>query len=627
MKDFVEVLKKQVVIGDGGMGSLIARSLPPEIPGATARNLLEVNLTHPETVHSIHLRYIAAGAQVIQTNSFGASAARLERLGLTDVYEQVVSEAVKIAREAREASGMPVWIAGTISPLDPSWMLDADPSAEDQMRQFRDQAEILLTRGADLLIIETFSHLSEMLLAIGAVRQVSTSVPVVAQMTFDEHGELASGESAEIASQIVTQANQIQAMGVNCSLGPQASLAVLEHLARGTDLPVSIMPNAGFAQRHAGRVLYPDMSQSYYADFAREAVQLGARIIGGCCGTTPRQIQAIHEAVVGAAPPALSPAVRVREHAELVEEDLPTFVKEEPSGLMQKLASRTFVRSLQIDPQRGAFDMLNREVVKAILESGVVDIVDINSSGSGARQDSLQIAAGIERMGLETLAHITPRDASVAGVLAQVLGAYDWGGVKNVLVIVGDPPRGDTYAEAKGVYQVDSIGLVRALDKLRQGRKVRGQVTVPPFPLAVGVALNQNAVDIEEELTRLEKKVEAGADFAMTQPFFRFEDWAAFRKRLDGRVEIPVMLGAWPLVSHRQALRINENVVGVVIPDSVADRLAEAGPRERDVGFEMAAELIARLERSKTCAGVYVVAPFKQPKQALSVFERAVEMA
>ncbi len=217
---------------------------------------------------------------------------------------------------------------------------------------------------------------------------------------------------------------------------------------------------------------------------------------------------------------------------------------------------------------------------------------------------------------------ITPRDASVAGMLSQVLGAYDWGGVRNVLVIAGDPPRGDLYAEAKGVYQVDAIGLVRALHTLRGGQRVNERVTMPPFPLTIGAALNQNTPDLDAELARLEAKIAAGADYVMTQPFFAAEDWDRFRAQLRAYT-IPVLLGVWPLTSYRQACRVNENVAGVVVPDAVLRQLADAGADEREVGFRLAAELLATLERDKSAAGAYVVAPFKQPDQALEIFERA----
>jgi homocysteine S-methyltransferase len=399
---------------------------------------------------------------------------------------------------------------------------------------------------------------------------------------------------------------------------------VLDELRRGTTRPLSIMPNAGFAQRLGERVLYPDMSPAYYRAFARGALDLGARLVGGCCGTTPQQIAAIVEAV--RAPEAGAPArpeISVRERAELVAEEQPGLPSGRPSGLATKLREGAFVRSLQVDPQRGPSDAVNREVVRTALEHGLVDLVDINSSGSSSRQDSLQVAAGLERAGIETLPHITPRDASVAGVLSQVLGAYDWGGVRNVLVIAGDPPKGDLYAEAKGVYQVDTIGLVRALHRLRGGQRVNDRVTMPPFPLCIGVALNQNAPDLAVELARLDDKVAAGADFVMTQPFFDHDDWEAFRKHLEGRCSVPVLLGVWPLVGFKQAYRINENVAGVVVPDPVLRQLESAGAAEREVGFRLAAELVAELERTRSAAGVYVVAPFKSPKQALEIFERA----
>jgi homocysteine S-methyltransferase len=295
------------------------------------------------------------------------------------------------------------------------------------------------------------------------------------------------------------------------------------------------------------------------------------------------------------------------------------------SLLARKLEAGEFVRTLQIDPQRGPSDLLNREVVEAVRAGAVVDLVDINSSGGSSRQDSLQIAAGIERLGIETMAHITPRDASVQGVLAQVLGAHDWGGVRNVLVIIGDPPKGDLYAEAKGVYQVDAIGLVRALDRLRRGHQVNDRVTLQPFELGIGVALNQNSPDIRAELDRLERKIDAGADFVMTQPFFALEDWLTFRERLTGRFSVPFLLGVWPLISAGQAHRVNENVAGVSIPERICKQLADAGPRARELGFDLASQFVADLERSRTAAGVYVVAPFKQPSQGLQVLEKAAQ--
>ena len=625
MTDLQTRLASGTLVADGAMGSMIARAFPNEMPVALARTLLAVNLSNPEIVHGIHLGYIGAGADIIETNTFGASHARLERLGLADQAAQVVSEAVKIARGAAESSGRAVVIAGALSPLDADWMLEQNPRPAVQAREFATQVELLLERGVEMILLETFSRLSELLLAATTVRQLSHSVPLVASMSFDDHGMLASGETAEIAARRLAESCDVAAVGVNCSLGPRASLAVLERMAAGTTLPLSIMPNAGFAQRVGGRVFYPDMTAAYYASFARDAREVGARIIGGCCGTTPQQIAAIATGLQDATatqPGPGRPRVQVRERAELVDEDLPGTSASQPSGLARRLQAREFVRTLQIDPQRGPYDAVNREVVTAVRGRNLVDLIDVISSGAGARQDSLQVSAGIEALGVETLAHITPRDASVAGVLSQVLGAYDWGGVRNVLVITGDPPRGDQYAEAKGVYQVDTIGLVRAIDSLRHGQRVNEVATLPPFPLTLGVALNQNAPDLEAELQRLEAKVEAGADFVMTQPFFSIEDWDRCLEWLAGRCALPVLIGVWPLLGYRQACRINENVTGVVVPEEVLLQLEAAGPSEREVGFQLASELLAEVERTHSAAGAYVVAPFKRPARGLEVFER-----
>lgn len=632
MTGFEKRIASGVVVADGGMGSLLARHFPGEATGPLARQILAVNTSDPSLVIDIHLQYIAAGAELIETNTFGASRPRLERLGLG---VDVISEGVRIARHARDAAGKPVWIAGSVSPLDSAWVLETNPSRDAMRRAFAEQVEILLDRGVDLVILETFAILSEIELAIEAVRSVSASVPLVAQMTFDDRGLLQTGESpVETAARL--SRTPVTAVGVNCGLGPHASLSVLAQMARAGGPALSIMPNAGFAQRLGGRVLYPDMSPATYAAFALEARSLGARIVGGCCGTTPRQIKAIAEAfanpegATGAAAAVGGPGVaaeRARIHLavesaepEAGEEAAPLPPAAKESLLARKLRAGEFVWCLQLDPQRGPSDRANREVAETILRERLADVVDINSSGQGTRQDSLQIAAGLERMGVETIPHITPRDATVAGVLSQVIGAYDWGGVRNVLVIAGDPPRGDFVAEAKGVYQVDTIGLVRALDRLRRGQVVNGRTTIPPFALLVGVAVNQNAPDLDAELARLEEKIDAGADFVMTQPFFRMEEWDAFRHGVEGRVTVPIIAGAWPLTGFRQAIRVNENVSGVVVPEPVLEALAAAGPRERDAGFALAERFARDLERSGEASGIYVVAPFKQPRQALEIF-------
>jgi homocysteine S-methyltransferase len=633
MSGFIERIARDVLVADGAMGSLVAQQFPGEPPSLLARRILEVNVSEPSVVHDVHLKYIAAGAELIETNTFGANRPRLERLGLD---MGVISEAVKIARSARESSGKPIWIGGSVSPLDTAWVLEENPSREAMARVFAEQAELLIDRGIDIIVLETFPSLSEIVLALRAVRDVSASIPIVAQMTFDERGGLQSGEMAlDAARRLVSEGAQV--VGINCGIGPQASLAVLAMMASAKAPALSVMPNAGFAQRLGGRVIYPDMSAATYAAFALEARAMGARVVGGCCGTTPRQIQAIAAALAtpeasAAAPGSLAAEERARVHvaAQPPEPEAPeeTLVPASPphlSGLGQRLRAGRFVWSLQIDPQRGPSDVANREVVEVVLRDGLADLVDINSSGQGTRQDSLQIAAGIERMGLETLPHITPRDATVAGVLSQVIGAHDWGGVRNVLVIAGDPPRGDFVAEAKGVYQVDTVGLVRALDRLRHGQVANGHPTVPPFNLEIGVAVNQNAPDLEEELERLELKVRAGADFVMSQPFFRMEEWAAFWKHVESRFGVPIIAGAWPLSGLRQAIRVNENVAGVLVPDAVLETLGAAGPREREVGFRLAQSLCKDLERGGEAAGVYVVAPFKQPRQALELFRGRLE--
>jgi homocysteine S-methyltransferase len=401
------------------------------------------------------------------------------------------------------------------------------------------------------------------------------------------------------------------------SLGPQAAWRYGKHGAR-VDLPLTIMPNAGFAQRVGGRVLYPDMSREYYETFTRDALGLGARIIGGCCGTTPEQIQVIATSVQSARELPVSPApARVRVRAELVvEEPFAGPMAGQTSGLLARLASGQFVRSLQIDPQRGPADALNRAVVEEILARKIVDLVDINSSGGGGRQDSLQIAAGIGA-GPRTW-HTSHPDPSVAGVLSQVLGADHGAACATFSSSPATRPEGPV---CRG--RVSAGGRHRSRPRTAMLRAAAGRETRPACPpsRSTGVAVNQNAPTSAPSCI---SKTGPSRGRLRHDAAFSTSCWSIFRDQIAGRVDIPIILGVWPLIGLKQARRINENVAGVVVPENVCRALEAAGPREREVGFELAAELIAALATG--VLRVYVIAPSSSPCKLLRLMRCSAEL-
>jgi methionine synthase / methylenetetrahydrofolate reductase(NADPH) len=383
------------------------------------------------------------------------------------------------------------------------------------------------------------------------------------------------------------------------------------------------MPNAGFPQRMGDRTVYPKSSPEYFALFAQEAADLGARILGGCCGTTPQHIQAMAEAVKKARPvksgerTAGPTGVEVLEAAERVRR---VATREPESRLWKKIQEQKFVVSVEIDPPKGVTISRIVEQVGRVMSSTEVDSVDINS-GTLARvgMDALVLAGALEAHGFETIPHLTTRDSNIIGLQAMLLGAWAVGGVRNVLAITGDPPSVGDYPETSGVYELDSIGLVKVLARLNQGTDWAGKNLGGS---TIGVAVNPVADDLDQEIRRFEAKVHAGADFAMTQPIFDPEHWHAFIKRLGGKPPIPVMVGLWPLTSYKQALRLNNEVPGIVIPRPVLADMEKAGDSARDCGFKLARQMLdwARTARSYGIAGTYLIPPFKRYEEILELF-------
>jgi methionine synthase / methylenetetrahydrofolate reductase(NADPH) len=584
------------IVADGGMGSLITAAVP------RLRTPEEANLRAPEAVVSLHVSFINAGADLIETNSFGANRRKLAHHFLEDEFERINSTAVKLAREAREISGRDVFIAGSIGPL-------GEPAATRVRHElFAEQASVLEGRGADLFMIETFFDLEELVDAIEAVRGVS-SLPIVALMTFDDGAETLAGVHAGEAAARLRELD-VAAIGANHGSGLLVALEALEQM-RSDGMPLAALPNIGLASLSGGRVIYPHAAPEYFAEFAAHASNLGARLIGGCCGTTPAEIAAIRAAVEEHRVP--------RTPLEFTQRDLVEALGEEQreTALARALREGEFVVSVQLDPPLGGSAAGLLEIAHELREGGI-RFVDVNDNATArAGMSSLMVSARLERdCGLETVPHVTTRDWTVLGLESILLGAHAEG-VRNVLAITGDPPEVGDYPGSRGVYEIDAIGLTRLVTRLNRGEDYNGRPIDAPTSFFAGVAVNPTADDLEEEAERFRQKIEAGAKFAMTQILFDLDVLDRFAEFLGGSWPVPVLAGIFPLTSHRLALRLHNEVPGIVVPQELQDALGAAGAGAADLGLAHAKELVAAAHGR--CAGVYVVAPYKRPARVLEL--------
>jgi methionine synthase I (cobalamin-dependent)/5,10-methylenetetrahydrofolate reductase len=597
---FLERLESgPVIVGDGGMGALLTAAVP------RLRTPEEANLRAPNAVVSLHVSFINAGAELIETNTFGANRRKLAQHFLEDDLEKINSAGVKLARDAREVTGRDVFIAGSIGPL-------GEPATSRVRRElFSEQAAVLEGRGADLFMIETFYDLEEVTDAIEAARGVS-SLPIVALLTFDESAETLAGVTAAEAAARLGELD-VAAIGANHGAGLLAALAALEQMGKDGK-PLAALPNVGLASLAGGRVIYPHATPEYFAEFAAHARDLGAKVIGGCCGTTPAEISAIRSAVEEERKPR---ARLVFDAPELV---VSLGEEQRETGLSRALEAGEWIVSIQLDPPLGGNSAGLVEVAAALKDSGRAGWVDINDNATArAGMSSLMISATIERVaGIETIPHLTTRDWSVMGLESMLLGAHAEG-VRNILAITGDPPEVGDYPGARGVYEIDSIGLTQLMTNLNRGEDFNGRPIDAPTSFFPGVAVNPTPDDMDLELERFERKLEAGAKFAMTQIVFDLDYLDRFLDRIGGTWPIPVLVGIFPLTSYRLALRLHNEVPGILVPQPLQDALEQAGSDAAEIGFAHAKELIAA-SRGRA-AGIYLVAPFRRPLRVLELLE------
>jgi homocysteine S-methyltransferase len=602
MPDFREALStEQVVLFDGAMGTELYRR------GVFInRSYDELNCSEPEMIREIHAGYREAGADALETNTFGANRFQLQSYGLEDRVEEINRAGAGLAREE---AGDDLFVAGSMGPLGIRLEPYGPTSREEAREAFREQAEALAGGGVDLLVLETFSDLSELEEAVAGCREAA-DLPVVAQMTIQPDGETTYGVTPE---QIAGEAGELGAdvLGLNCSVGPAILLEAVREMAGVTGLPLSAMPNAGLPQEIQGRKMYL-ASPEYMASYARRLAEAGARLVGGCCGTGPAHIREMAEQLRALSP---EPVLRVSSPGarEPREEEPPEPVPlEERSEWGGKIARGEAVVSVEVQPPKGPDPEGLVEAGRRLAAAGVDALSIPDQARASMRMGVVAAAALLQReTGLEALAHYTCRDRNLLGMATDLLGAQALG-LRNLLLVTGDPPKMGPYGEATGVFDIDSIGLTNLVARLNRGRDLGGNPMDDRTSFAAGVAVNPGAVDLEREMERWYWKVDAGADFAVTQPVFDLSELERFLARTEEEgTRIPVVAGVWPLTALRDAEFLNFEVPGIRVPEPVLERMARAeedGPAAaREEGLTVARELIEGLRGMVD--GVQLTAP------------------
>jgi len=608
---FVAGLLERPLLGDGAMGTMLyARGVPLD----TCFDVL--NESDPKIVQSIHTEYIQAGADCIETNTFGANRFKLAMHGSAGRVREINRSGARLARDVRESMGRDVFVLGSIGPLGRYLAPLGSVEPDEARAAFFEQAEGLLEGGVDAFIVETFSDPVEMQQAVLAIRAL-TDLPIVAQVAFTDDGVTFFGRAPAAVVRALCEL-PIQAVGANCSVGSSTLYDILEQmLPEAGDLPVVIQPNAGLPSRMGERLVYLS-SPAYMADYAARMVSAGARMVGGCCGTTPLHIRAMREALDRLVPGRTAARVVSVRRVRAETPDLPSLTTmAAPTAVQRKLDAGEFLVTVELDPPRGHNIEKLVQGAKLLKERGV-EIVDINDGSLGrVRMSVLPTAILVrEATGLDITMHFTCRDRNLMGIQADVLGAHAVD-IRNILAMTGDPPRTGDYVNATAVFDVDAIGLIRILAGMNRGLDATGNSIGEPTSFCVGIALNPAAAEPTREMERFLAKVEAGARWAQTQPVYDLEVLERFFGST--RPPIPVVVGLLPLHSSRHAEFLHNEVPGITVPDDVRARMREAGERGLRVGIETAQVLLADVRRRH--AGAYLMPSFGRFEVVAEVLE------
>jgi homocysteine S-methyltransferase len=617
---FLKRLAARPLLADGAMGTMLYAK------GASSEQCLEeLVVTRPGWVTEIHQAYASAGADVIKSHTFGANRIRLSEHGLADRVRELNFRAVRLARDVREISGRALFIAGDLGPLGRR-LQPAGPLAELEVREaFHEQIGVLWEAGADFLLFETFADLVELEIAVEVARQVC-DLPIVASMTFAEDGLTVDGLTPEaVAARL--QAAGVDALGVNCSVGPTAMLVTLQRMhAAAPEMLVSAMPNAGFPERVEGRLYYP-ASPEYFGRQVAEFVTHGASLVGGCCGTTPMHIRAMRTALDGyLAADSHAPAaeVAVVDETPPARTDYGVQEDEQPTELLRKLRAGKFVISVEVDPPRSFNAAKQVEGARHARKMGADAVNVADSPMARVRMSALALCVQIQQqVEVETIVHFTTRDRSLMALQADLIGARALG-VRNILALTGDPPSLGDNQESTPVYDVDSIGLVRIIDRFNQGLDLAGQELGQKGGFTVAVACDPTRADLVQEVDRFHHKVAGGAHFTMTQPIFAARLWSDFvylYEERHGRFPVPVLIGVLPLQGHKHATFLHNEVPGITLSEAALERMRRAGPQGRQEGVKMAQELLLELKELPYVQGVYLMPSFGRYETACEVLE------
>ncbi len=607
--DFLAWIKQSPVLCDGAMGTLLySKGI------FINRSYDELNLSQPDLIRGIHHEYLQAGAEIIETNTFGANSFRLARHSLADKVRDINRAGARLAREA--AKSFDVWVAGSVGPLGTRIEPLGKTSFQEAHDAFRQQIEALVEGGVDLIMLETFGYLEEIHQALLAAKDVGRSLPIVAQVTIDEDGNCLDGSDPETFVPKLAEWGA-DVIGCNCSVGPVAMLDAMERVRAASSLPLAAQPNAGIPRSVEGRNIYL-CSPEYMASYARKFVAAGVRLVGGCCGTTPEHIRVMKSALRAGEARGRTASTQVA-GGQAAPMAIPAVPLESRSLLGSKLARGEFVTMVEIVPPKGID--IRKEVEGArFLKSVGVDAVNIpDSPRASARMSNQALSLLIQReVGIDAILHYTCRDRNVLCIQSDLLGAAAVG-IRNLICITGDPPKMGNYPDATAVFDVDAIGLVNIVHNLNRGLDLGGNPIGTGTGFVIGVGANPGLTDLDEEIRRFEYKVQAGAEYVVTQPVFDLRLLETFLRRIE-HCRIPVVAGIWPLVSVRNA-EFMKNELRVSVPDSILERMARAPTPEaaRAEGVAIAREML--IAARQTVQGAQISAPQGRYSSAVDVLE------
>jgi homocysteine S-methyltransferase len=608
-QEFREQLSTRALVADGAMGTeLYARGI------FINRCFDELNLSSPDLVREVHKQYVKAGAEILEANTFGANRSRLAAFGLAEKLQAINYAGVRLAREA---AGDAAYVAGAIGPMGVRIEPLGAVSFAEARQVFREQAQALVEAGVDLLILETFTDLSEAREAIFAAREVAgNDMVIVAQVTIDDHGDMPGGAAPEIYTRRLEEW-PADVIGLNCSVGPKATLETIERMMQYSHKPMSAMPNAGLPAVVEGRRMYL-CSPEYMAQYARRLLWAGVKIVGGCCGTTADHIKLIRAEAHSLQPQTKKLSVTIEEPVAKAKA-LPKVPVAGKSQLGAKLTAGKFVAFVEILPPRGVDASREIEGAKLCAAHGI-DCINVPDGPRASARLSAQVTCQLiqQQAHIEAVLHFCCRDRNILGIQSELLGAHAVG-VRNLICITGDPPRMGTYPDATAVFDVDAIGLTNIVNNLNHGLDIGGNPTGSQTALLIGVGANPGALNLDEEIRRLEWKAQAGAEYVVTQPVFDLDLLEQFLKRTE-HIKLPVICGIWPLTSYRNAeFMVNE--LRVPVPEHFMERMRHADNAEkaRQEGVTIAQEMVTRIRR--LVQGAQLSAPFGRYSMAIEVAE------